>query len=176
MRVFSTTICFYISIGGSNVAWLTWSFSYDYLVNGLVSSWNSILSVPSQDRFWFSDPITQFLESLYFDIDFDAAQENMDICDSVLSLFSLREVTVWLQPIERFGLIRCCFRRCVFVKDVFDSKMNYECDLCMSQRTKIFGVHSSTLFSIRSDWHADLVKMEWDCTASTSALALSVGK
>jgi translation initiation factor 3 subunit E len=45
---------------------------------------SELLNKIRQDRFWFSDPITQFLESLYFDIDFDAAQEYLNVCDSVL--------------------------------------------------------------------------------------------
>lgn len=45
---------------------------------------SELLNKIRQDSYWFSDPITQFLEALYFDIDFDAAQEHLNACDQVL--------------------------------------------------------------------------------------------
>jgi len=36
---------------------------------------SELLNKIRQDRYWFSDPLTRLLEALYFDIDFDAAQE-----------------------------------------------------------------------------------------------------
>jgi translation initiation factor 3 subunit E len=45
---------------------------------------SELLNKIRQDRYWFSDPITQFLEALYFDIDFDAAQEQLNVCCKVL--------------------------------------------------------------------------------------------
>jgi len=45
---------------------------------------SELLNKIRQDNYWYSDPITKFLEALYFDIDFDAAQEYSTACDQVL--------------------------------------------------------------------------------------------
>lgn len=46
---------------------------------------SELLNRIRQDRFWYSDPITQFLEALYFDLDFEAAQTYLNECGKVLA-------------------------------------------------------------------------------------------
>merc|ERR1712146_311957 len=45
-----------------------------------------LLSKLKQDRYWYSDPITQFLEALYDEMDFDNAQEHLEECQNVLAV------------------------------------------------------------------------------------------
>merc|ERR1711916_30509 len=45
----------------------------------------SLVSVLEQERYSYSDPITEFVYSLYVEFDFDAAREKLNACKSVLA-------------------------------------------------------------------------------------------
>jgi translation initiation factor 3 subunit E len=49
---------------------------------------NDLVRVLQQESHSYSDPITEFLEDLYANFDFDAAQKKLRECENVLSPFT----------------------------------------------------------------------------------------
>lgn len=45
---------------------------------------SDLLGKIRQDSYWYSDPITKFLEALYFDVNFDLAQDGLVLCTKVV--------------------------------------------------------------------------------------------